>query len=710
MSESSTNAAPRWPNRERALWFALAAAWVMVYLFRAGVWCHRGDVSWQAHLDEDVRAGALATGLLDGLVAPPVAYQYGENHGMLIDGVLLAPIYYLAGSRALWVKLLSMLFIGGGLFFWTAAIAGAWGRSTAALYLALNVLPPPGVELPWHWSSGAGHLESIFFSGLLVYLFIREGEACPTRQAAVAFGLVAGVAAFFYVPNAALAAGLVVAAAWRWRWAGMRRLLVPAGLALLVIITLQTRLAFGPRAASSDADGPRTAWTSLKALYAPLHSLLPANPGPAAILRKFVRLMAVQLPTFNNIYRETVPDRRLREIFSFGSGSETDLLSIAFAGLALVGLAVAVAAPWRAAHRREPRTKGDWFGRALAFQVVFWILGYLLSPRDINIALRPQMRYLMPLYPIFAALFSRALALLCGRRRWLAAAPFLAAGFLNIAWTIPRDAPEIGAATDFLWNRRGDDYQFFTARLPENFPSSREGVEAAVARMRRPWRDAAWEALGGSRCAGRDGAGLADAGLPDDERLPFAFGCGARWAPLVLSALLPGYRAAERSNEAAREKLSAWTAGLDDAAATAFAAGVGYGANAEKLDADSPRREGAAFAGALRPPDFLRAFVRGVGRRLGEETGPSMIASTQPLIDRWAAAFDIEPPADCAAALLSGLADGQATYLLNTFHSFSYSPQRYGDLPRLRDALQRRGVALRRVAAARDEFALEATH
>jgi len=87
-----------------------------------------------------------------------------------------------------------------------------------------------------------------------------------------------------------------------------------------------------------------------------------------------------------------------------------------------------------------------------------------------------------------------------------------------------------------------------------------------------------------------------------------------------------------------------------------------------------------------------------------------MIASTQPLIDRWAAAFDIEPPADCAAALLSGLADGQATYLLNTFHSFSYSPQRYGDLPRLRDALQRRGVALRRVAAARDEFALEATH
>lgn len=192
---------------ERAVWAAYAIVW--------GSWYALKTVLVESVDLEQLTTGNLARGLVDGLVMSPWYYQHQTvGHGSMIYGFLLAPLYKYVGSYFLWPKLLAGLFAAGGMALWISIVRKAWGFQAALMFAVWWLMPPPCLADILHVVY-ANHMESIFWSGLLVTLFVHENSDLPRRLRIGLAAFIAGFASFFCPQNLAISAALFTAAMLR---------------------------------------------------------------------------------------------------------------------------------------------------------------------------------------------------------------------------------------------------------------------------------------------------------------------------------------------------------------------------------------------------------------------------------------------------------------------------------------------------------------
>jgi hypothetical protein len=667
---------------ETIVWIAVAALWLYVYGVRFFYYVNvRPDF-------EQIRNGAFASGLLDGLAAPAKYYRYGIGEGPLVYGAVLAPIFFLGGSKYLWIKLLGGLFAAGGALVWTLALRRVWGFAAAAMFLLWNALPPPF----WEWHSHqfwANHFESVFLAGLLLLLFLRAGEARPGFWVSAAAGLFAGFAVVFCLDNLFMAIALAVGFVWRWRRPGLARLVWPTGPVFL--------LSLAPFLLNStDELQIHRAW-------------------PAQAFERWRDLLFWALPRLTGYHVAGWP-----------------ALSAAVYVAAVLGIVAAIVAMIRLARRRPGLPAADWLGRALLLHllVFFVAIGYakrMLPPPGDFFALR----YLLPLVPILTAFVCYLFSRLPGFWKWLPLAPFLAVGLANLKPLAPRDLAYFSGSWRTLTERRGDDYDWMVFdRLPNSWTENPAASPAlAVARLPRRWRDDGWAAYGRWLHADKALTSLlGDAAFGGDGRAAIARGAGLdfgdRLFPLGCDEI-EGF--AEKNAD-----LIALPARLDAPLASAFAEGVGGGMaeNCARFDSEFSRNapdffrdrleNSALLADRLRcvarflaarlaqpaPAARQQAFLRGVGQWQGwrqPNLPPESVAGYAAFLASVVAA---DSPPEATQEFYRGYAEGQAHYLTNDFNYFAFGPPRI-NLPLLREAFARRGVELQPTGRIAEEFALE---
>ncbi len=656
-------------SREIPVGWLLAACWLAVYGFR---------FFQPGYIDpEEQRTGMLATGLRDGLASSPFYYEYAHTTGTLTFGVLLYPVYCWFGSRFVWIRLLGAFFVAGGVYFWTRAVRRAWGFAPALIFFLWTLAPPPFLEHYFH-IAWANHSESLFFSGLLVLLFLRTSDAPPPFRRTLATGALAGFATFFCLENALVASVLAAIALWRWRWRGVARWAAPAALGFVA--------GFSP------------------GLFTPR---LPAHP--LAVARTAARFFSLE-------------SWRRRADFLTGTlphcagyaGAAGKWLSFGWAALAALGAAAIL---WNAV---QPKRRGaapdppDWLARVLVLHLTFFVLAYgfpEFSIRSHGPGDYYLMRHLVAVSLTMLALATYFLLRVGGVGKWLLLAPFLAGGFANLVSGSTVSAVALNKGFAELRDCRGDDYLYF---VDSQLPVSWQDPAAAVRSVTRlPPR---WRADGYFRAGAWFDPWIVlpiaahDATLPEKARLRLAAGAGAAFAQ---SSFLAKFRTDGLDPEQRRELLSQLQ-NLPPAVAQSFAGGVGYGISEERgplfgdVDAAAETQKRAEIAAdlatvrgllpQLNEREFTDAVLQGAARFLGYVDKDLLADEMTPHVDAWAGVLQTTFGVDARSLFRKSVSDGAVMRLMNERRRFVWRPGAV-DPATLRDAFAERGIRLVRAAA-----------
>jgi hypothetical protein len=668
-------------DREALFLAGAALAVFVVYAFR---------ISHYSGIDaEQVRNGQLTLGFLDGFTASPLYYLYGRSHGPLFYGLALTPVYDLFGSSYLWIKLLGFLFFAGGVAVWALLLRRCWGFAPALLFLLWLALPPPFFEEVSHVTCG-NHMESVFFAGVSLYFFLSLDMYGTSFAKWARFGLWVGFATFFCMQIAAVAAALAAAMVWRWRKAGLQKLLWPVAPAFL--------LAFSPH------------W--IFRVYWPLST-------------DYIAFSTDALARWRNLFFDLLP-------LLPGYGRRVGpALSAALMIAAAAGLALALRDTGKTAAERGALPKQVWLVRVLALYLLayFAAVGFSTMPFG-AITHFYDLRYLLPPFPVFVAFACYLVSRLPKAAAAAILMAFAAAGGAALALDLPHDLAHWRAGWQELRQTRGDDYEnFINLNLPPSWNGNLDKALKSVARLPGGWQEE------GYACAGRELGGAAldrlrdgAPGLAPAARTALFRGLGmaaAHWigsdSPELAQLNGPGLTVLENAT---------------DAEADAFAQGFGYQNifewsprgflttidKVETLDADgqlaawyaayppaAPRR--LACAGVIQrlgrrdPAKNLAAFMQGVGRWCGFYFRADQTKHVQLYPKIWGKYLEIAPTDEATAAMERGLAEGQALYLLSFRNRFADAPP-LRNLALTRAELARRGVTLRQVATHPDEYVL----
>ncbi len=645
--------------RDACLWAILGALGMLAYASRF--------ICTALDSGEQPAAGMVATALLDGLAAPIWYYQNHLVTGTLAFGALLCPLYAAFGSTFLALKIVSAAMVVGGGVFWTLAVRRAWGLTAAVVFFLWLVLPPPFLEWHFHQSYG-GRSESLLFSGLLVWLFVRVGEAPPRFFACLGFGMLAGFACFFCFDNLAVAAALAIACVWRWRAAAFSRSLWPAAIGFLCLFSLTLFAAILPPAIAEYSRSFRTGQA-------------------AAVWRGWLDLFGWLLP-----------------VFPLYGGVAGRWLSAAWSALAAPGLALAA---WRGIRDRDQPSPKSALAVFAVAHFFCYAAAYGLSTQ--KILLPPQndlffdLRYLYTLAPTMLAL-STFFLLRLRRWKWLVLLPFLAGGFANVRSAGTYSIADFKAGLARMEARRGDDYySWIHTRLPQSWRAEPAAFQS-VAKLPRRWRAAGWRELGSWLRSARALDLLAnDRALPADARRNLAAGAGAEF---VGEALARGRRQHGDFAEG-RPAFLAQLRGLDRDAAQGFAVGMGYGMASRVRDGYDARFAGFAdlvcsLLPQLADDDCRQALIRGEAVSSGEWcTTPAAAASqfVDACVSRYEPAAEDERLESAGAAFRSGWAEGNARRVAANFNRVVV----HGDFAAdLRNAFAEMAIDLRPTGAAEE--------
>ena len=505
---------PGKPRGEAIFWGAYALVWLLAY---AAIMLITND-----EYIEQLPTGNLASGLADGLATSPWYYQHVMwNHGTLVYGLLLAPLYAYFGSYLLWLKLLAGLFAAGGTALWLAVARKAWGLRPALMLAAFFLAPPPTLTYYWHIACG-NHMESIFWSGLVVWLFVGARAEPPSRVRLGLIGLVAGFASFFCSQNFAISAAVFVAVFIRWRPAAWRLLLAPAGFGVGFLPHYLGKMVTGYNLTPDvRVFQPGQHWKEL-----------------------FTRFWF------------TAPE------YSWG------VMSAAVGALFFLGI---LAALWRYAFSAAPQTSEDdrarRLGRLLLLFLGFFLLAYGFSDFYVEQAGLHWVRYLVPIYPALMALLCRALARLPRRAGWLVLVPALVLGAHDMfpAKTVAAASHAWGQGTLGwpLLALRGDDYfdfvssglgaswrKFESSELKHRFAALASSIE----KLPRRWRKFGYVALGNGLSEEEALALLQERDIcPVAHREDLALGAGKSYDFVVSD-----HKINEKTLPAALEAISRW--------------------------------------------------------------------------------------------------------------------------------------------------------
>ncbi len=653
-------------RREAAVWVALAVLWLLLFGVR---FFYYTDYVYE---NEQTTDGMLTRGLRDGLVDSPWCYQYMPYaHGPLVYGLLLLPFFWLGGSKLLWIKLLGAAFAAGGVAIWTVVLRRWCGFAAAVTFFLLCLLPSPFLDRRLHLAV-ANHMESIFFVGLLAWLFLRQENISLRTWPAAEIGWLAGFASFFCFHNLAMAAAVGVAIGWRWRAHGVARLLWPVGPAFA--------LGFAPH------------WLSPWAMTVVTPGSLRQAPGFALWARSQLGALA-QLP-----------------------GYAWPGLSPALMALAGVGLAVHLTRPAATAGRPA---RDVWLSRLALLYAVFFLAAASRAELQFQQEYFKGLRYLTPLFALSLACFSMLVERVPRVAKWLLPAPFLAAGAVFLAASAPHHAAYFRDGWRRLATVRGDDNQAFVyVNLPRWWGQMKRPEDArlaAISRLPPAWQGDGWCAFaralgpenvvyrlvndrqwaGGRRSLAARCATEAVSWPERDDNLATAAAAIdelAQLDPALAASFMEGYAAALMSRTAVIDRV--------------------YFAKTSPATGDRLERiDYAAFSGPLRAffahaaekmPNPAAAFFRGGGRWLGFLINPPAPAAAA----IWTQILGCEMDAAATAAFAQGVADGQALYLLTTRTRFTMEPP-LTNLPLIRQALADRGVNLRADPNRPDEFIIE---
>jgi hypothetical protein len=654
----------RW---ETILWIVLAALWVVAFAYRLS-FCVSQDY-------EEVGDGLLAAGIVDGFATSPRLYTYGESYGPVVYGLLLSPIYWAAGSHALWIKLLGFLFLSAGVGLWTLLLRQAWGFAPAVLFFLFCLLPPPlfGENASVF---KANHLDSIFYGGLLLYLFQRQSNDLPSRKAVAGFGLLAGFASFFCLQNLPVCAAAGVMTVWKWRWRGLARAIWPGAACFALAFSPYVLLRAGPRPPVGGGASPEF-W------------------------RRLIDLGG-ELPRLAGYDIAWLPH-----------------LSLIFFVAAIGGLILANFDVVATGFFHCPTTAADRLSRLLALFLVFWIAAFATAHGGF------YSRYFLPIFPILTAFACFLLGRAPSFLKWAVAAPFLIAGFVNFAAIFPGDLVAFSQNWRTLVGFRGEDYQVIVNRLHLGWDGDIDAAARSIARLPRRWRDDGWVSVGRWLEPEKVLTLLLQQPPARPQERPFiAFGLGRKLEPEIEPRACP--EPDEAPGAGPREALpAAWRerlAQVDAEAAGEAASGavMQYLENEKRTETQRARdaicahdalvRHLRAVFRQLDDAAFRRAMLRGAGIFYGDQIVLPTPREADGIVASWTA-----PPGDELSAeflesgrrdLVAGLAEGYAQWLITERHRFRY----YGEadvLPPLRDRLARRGVTLRTIDPRRREYALD---
>jgi hypothetical protein len=621
--------------------------------------------------------GDVASGLVDGLAASPWHYQVDYQTGTMVFGILLCPVYAGCGSSLLWIKILSAMFLAGGIVFWALALGRVGGPKLQWLFVLWAVLPPPPFGRAYH-EALAIHTESLFFLGLLLHLFARMQNVGASFREASLVGLVAGFAVFFSPENLPFAAAAAVVAVARWRGPGFRRLLWPGAFAFLigvspVCLTMDYRHTFG-------VDG-------------------------IGIAGK----LAVCAAHWWNLFFRILPHC---------ADYRSKLLTFAWPLLIAAGAAAVVR---ETAANRKNLTTIEWTKLLLVLHVLFFFGAIGLS-RDEVVPGFFGTRYLTSLSFSF---FSLASIFLLGLRRyltWPLVAPFLISTFVNVA-SNPRCNPRtlVEGWREYR-DLRGDDYmRLVVSELPTRCRTLAEAL-AEIPKFPCRWRPEGY--LGyGLRLPPQDFPVFArDAALPEYARRNVAIGLGIQLSHGLSGPIL-------NRQQPSKTEISPLPQ-LEDDLARAAASGCGRGILDDKIgsllttflfgDPDVKaqlHRETAARATELSasfpqltPREFSLALARGFAEWLGYAAGfesldhggrldDDLVRRTLALAE--AISEDKDDP-EARETRRDGIAAGLATWIKNNRNRIAFDPQSVF-FPLLRDALAAQGLLCRPVPGRADE-------
>jgi hypothetical protein len=670
-------------RHEKQLGWALAGFWLLVFAFRI---FYATDFPENR---EQLTSGALAAGVLHGLAMSPWCYQYmGHTHGPLIFSLLLLPFYWLDAPRMLWIKLVGGCFAAAGVFVWVRVARRAWGPAAALALLVLLLFPPPVLEHHFHLGY-ANHMESIFFTGALLLLFLQLEDAYFGFGATAFLGFFAGFALFFSWDNLPIVATVAAAFCWRWGRRGLMLLLWPAGPAFL--------LGFFPH------------WLS---------------PWRSDVVTMKSALASHPVLFVKNLLLYSFPE---------GFGGRHSWMAKAATACMLAGLAISIVAQRRKRLWRLPWTPDkDWLSRALwLFAAIFVGGASLTNFYSAPDAIHP-IRHLLPLLVAGLAFVAFFVSRWPGMWKWLLWLPLAAPGVANIFAGFPPAAAYFADGWRDLTQIRGEAPDVAIDHLQLDFCGGANPGDswAAVQKMPPSWRDegacmmavhfgpaavASWLAqdapwLAGRReifvrcaasatdCGSRGGAaGLGEYSAAScvqwldqfgaaDPKLAAAFVEGYAFGTMgVLSARLSRSDDLARDLENFRRGAAPATTGLRETIRVLFDQAAGRGAE--------------PFA----------AFLHGIGRwRAVHYDYP---ADKEALRQYWASLLAGAPGADSPDAFARGYAEGQAWLLAFYFRSFTLAPQPMGltfaNLPGIRDELAKQGFALREGGGNPTEYFLE---
>jgi hypothetical protein len=396
-----------------------------------------------------------------------------------------------------------------------------------------------------------------------------------------------------------------------------------------------------------------------------------------------------------------------------------------------------------------------WLTRFVVLLFAFWVGAYSLSKYQMNLVLHAdEIRYLLPIYPVFVAACCYALAFLPGVVKWLAALPLLIAGFGGVC--IALFSP-LGALPGETWRelnaQRGDDYFFcLEDGRSSTWWDMPDGPEAAIRTLPRRWRDFAWITFG--------------ARMPTDSavrwrRDPENFGDASLWrappsatregvaSPNIRELIAMGRGEAIGFDLCCSGRYEADKfpeTAMEAPTARAFFVGVGYGCYQTSC---GPPGSGCGFRFNFLPVDpafdyfpegtcnpagaseALRsaqrrvglssqrsweAFLEGVSMYLGATNQRIDAARRDKICRSWQSVFPAEPAEKCPASFRQGMADGYALALMNHFREVNVQPDpgksqlgfagSLADWPLVREALRRSGVDATPLDDAGRRFAL----
>lgn len=190
------------PAKSRTI-TALLAALVLTFILQRGSLILFGysHIS-HPYFDEPV-SGTLTCDLLDGrLRAPLFLYQYENRSGdVLIEGVLMYPLYRLFGPTMFSMKLFAMLSTLASLIAWIAFFRRYCGTAAALTFAALFALPPPMMaRLNLVGTLSSHHMLNVLvpLQALLLFRALEQGRERISAPTWLGLGLLAGLGTYTF--------------------------------------------------------------------------------------------------------------------------------------------------------------------------------------------------------------------------------------------------------------------------------------------------------------------------------------------------------------------------------------------------------------------------------------------------------------------------------------------------------------------------------